>query len=263
MGISEQDMISTACGFALSGKVVFASSFAIFVPGRCYNQIRNNLCYMNLNVKIVSTHGGLAVGEDGSSHQALEDISLMRGLPNMRVISPSDAVLTKDVIRFVAEKEGPFYVRLIRPETPVIHKEGDFNFGKAFLLNDGDDISIFSHGIMVHKVIESIGLLKERGINPLVFEFHTIKPLDEEAIDYAIKKTGKIIVIEDHSIYGGLGSAIAEYVSSRNPCYVIRLGTEGFGESGKPEMLFKKFGLTPTRIVDKVEELLDRVQECK
>lgn len=262
MGISEQDMISTACGFALSGKTVFVSSFAIFVTGRCYNQIRNNLCYMNLNVKIVSTHGGLAVGEDGSSHQALEDISLMRGLPNMRVISPSDAELTMDVIRFIAEEKGPFYVRLLRPDTPLIHKKGDFKFGKAILLNDGEDVSIFAHGIMVHKAIEAVNILKERGINPILFEFHTIKPLDELAIQYAIQKTGKIIVVEDHSIYGGLGTAVSEYVSSNNPCKVLRLGVEGFGESGKPEMLFKKFGLTPIRIADKAEEILDRVQEC-
>ncbi len=259
MGIAEQDMISTACGLALSGKTVFVSSFAVFVPGRCYDQIRNNLCYMNLNVKIVSSHGGLSVGEDGSSHQALEDISLMRGLPNMRIISPSDAVLTKDVIRFISEEKGPFYVRLIRPDAPIIHKEGDFKFGKAILFNDGDDFSIFAHGIMVHKAIEAVNILKERGINPILFEFHTIKPLDEIAIEYAVQKTGKIIVVEDHSVYGGLGSAISEYVSEHNPCKVIRIGVEGFGESGKPDMLFKKFGLTPSRIANKVEEILDRV----
>ena len=258
MGISEQDMMSTAAGLALAGKTVFVSSFAMFAAGRAYNQIRNNICYMNLNVKIVATHGGISVGEDGSSHQALEDLSLMRGLPNMRVIAPSDARQTEEVIRFVAEEPGPFYVRLVRPKAPVLYRENAFTFGRVNKLRDGKDVSIFAHGLLVSIALEAAEILKMRGISARVYDSPTIKPVDREAVLEAAEETGRILVAEDHSTTGGLGSAIAETVVQYKPIPMEFVGVEGFGQSGTPDMLFKMYGLTSVHIADRAEALLDR-----
>lgn len=259
LGISEQDIMSTASGLALSGKTVFASSFAIFATGRAYNQVRNNICYMNLNVKIVATHAGISIGEDGSSHQALEDISLMRGIPNMRVIAPADSTTTREVIKFVANAPGPFYIRLLRPDAPVIYEKPQFRFGEAVRLRDGNDVSIFTHGFLLHIALEASELLEKRGIKARVYDHPTIKPIDESSIDEAALETNGIVVAEDHHIFGGLGSSIAEYVVTHNPVKMDLIGTENFGQSGSTDMLYKEYGFTPIYVADRVERLLDRI----
>lgn len=257
MGLSEQDMISTAAGISLTGKTVFASSFSVFLTGRVYDQVRQSVCYNNANVKLVATHSGLGVGEDGATHQALEDIALMRTLPNMRVIVPADSIETARVIRYVAGEKGPFYVRLTRSDLPVIHKEDfKFNPGKAEVLSTGDDVVIFSAGSMLHKAIEAAERLRELSISAGVVNISSIKPLDEETIIESAKRTGNVITIEDHSIYGGIGSAVAELLSQKGPARMKIIGVENsFGRSGKPEELYDLYKLTPERIVEEARKI--------
>ncbi|MBO5413424.1 MAG: transketolase family protein [Clostridia bacterium] len=256
MGISEQDMMSTAAGFATCGKIPFASTFAVFAAGRAYDQIRNSICYPNLNVKICATHAGITVGEDGATHQMLEDIGMMRALPNMTVISPSDDTQTKWAIEEASKINGPVYVRLSRAETPVIYEENQkFELGKAVQIGEGTDCTIIATGVTVSEAIKAKEELEKEGINVRVLDIHTIKPIDKEAIVKCAKETKKIITIEDHSIIGGLGSSVCEVLSEEYPCKVIRMGIKDtFGKSGKAEELMKYFGITAKDIIKNIKE---------
>ncbi len=258
MGLSEQDMVSTAAGISLTGKTVFASSFSVFLTGRVFDQVRQSVCYNNVNVKLVATHSGLGVGEDGATHQSLEDIALMRSLPNMRVIVPADSIETAEVIKYVSKNFGPFYVRLTRSDLPVLHNtDYSFNPNKAPVMVEGDDIVIFAIGSMLEKAVKSAKLLKESSINASVINLSSIKPIDSETIIKYARKTGNIITVEDHSVYGGMGSAVAEVISQELPTKMKIIGVENsFGRSGKPEDLYKLYGLTTDRIVMEAKALL-------
>ncbi len=250
MGIAEQNMISTAAGISTCGKIPYASTFAVFAAGRAYDQIRNSVCYPNLNVKICATHAGITVGEDGATHQMIEDISLMRTLPNMTVISTSDDTETKWAIKEISKINGPVYVRLARLATPIIYDENQkFEIGKAIQIGDGTDGTIFSTGVTVSEAIKAQEYLKQRGKNVRVVDIHTIKPIDKEMIIKCAKETKKLVSIEDHNIIGGLGSAISEVLTDLYPTKLIRLGIKDtFGKSGKAEELMKFFEITAENI---------------
>jgi transketolase len=258
VGIAEQNLIGTAAGLAAAGKVPFASTFAMFASGRAFEIIRNSVCYPNLNVKIAATHAGLTVGEDGATHQALEDISIMRSLPNMVVLNPADAVETKQCIKVAAEHNGPVYIRLGRSKTPVIFDESyKFEIGKAVELKEGSDVTIIATGIMVGKALEASEELSKLGIDARVINISTIKPIDIDIIVKAAKETKGIVTVEEHSIIGGLGSAVAEVVAENHPTKVLRIGTmDKFGESGDGNDLLEKYGLTVENIVKKAKEIL-------
>jgi transketolase len=261
MGISEADMISTAAGLSTCGKIPFASTFAMFAAGRGFEQIRNSICYPELNVKIAATHAGLTVGEDGASHQAIEDLSLMRSVPNMTVISPCDDVETMGAIKAAAEYNGPVYIRLGRSSVPTLNDEATYKFeiGKAVKLKEGKDITIFATGIMVSEAMKAADQLKNDNIDAEVINVHTLKPIDTNAIIESVKKTKIAITCEEHNIIGGLGSAVCEVISENNPVYVKRVGVmDTFGESGKPADLLKKYGLTAGHIVEAVKEVIKR-----
>ncbi|MDU1078324.1 transketolase family protein, partial [Clostridium sp.] len=235
MGIAEGNMMGVAAGLSTCGKVPFVSTFAMFAAGRAFEQIRNSICYPKLNVKVCATHAGLTVGEDGASHQAIEDISLMRSVPNMVVINPADDIETEAAIKAVAEMEGPCYVRLGRMAVSRVNDETNYNFviGKGITLAEGNDVAIIGTGIMVEAALEAKEELAKEGINARVINIHTIKPIDEELIIKAAKETGVIVTAEEHSIIGGLGSAVAEVVSEKCPVPVLRVGVKDtFGESG-------------------------------
>lgn len=255
MGIAECNMMAVAAGISTCDKVVFASTFAIFAAGRAFEQIRNSICYPKLNVKVCATHAGITVGEDGASHQSVEDISLMRSIPNMTVICPSDAVETDAAIRAVAAMKGPCFVRLGRSAVPVINDNPEYKFeiGKGVTLREGKDATIVATGIMVDAALEAFNILVEKGIKVRVVNIHTIKPIDTEILVNAARQTGLIVTAEEHSIIGGLGSAVCEVVSERHPVPVIRVGIKDtFGESGKPAELLKAYGLTADDIVNAV-----------
>ncbi|OAT80237.1 transketolase family protein [Desulfotomaculum copahuensis] len=258
MGIAEQNMIGTAAGLAAAGKIPFCSSFAIFATGRAFEQVRNSVAYPHLNVKIAASHAGVTVGEDGGSHQSVEDIALMRVLPGMTVFVPADAVETRAAVRAAAGMNGPVYIRLGRPGVPVLHEQSlDFKPGRAIKLRDGGDAAIFATGIMVSMALEAAEILTGEGIGVRVLDMHTIKPLDEAAVLQAAKETGAIVTAEEHSIIGGLGGAVAETVCASHPVPVYRVGlSDVFGESGKPAELLERFGLTPARLVTAVQEVL-------
>ena len=227
MGIAEGDMMGTAAGLAVSGKIPFASTFAIFAAGRGFEQIRNSICYPNINVKIAATHAGVTVGEDGGSHQAIEDISLMRSLPNMVVLNPADAVEARQMVLAAAEYVGPMYLRFGRAATPVIHDESyKFELGKGEVVKEGKDVSIIATGIMVAKALEAAETLKAEGIDAEVINISTIKPLDNELVLASAKKTGKVVTAEEHSIIGGLGSAVCELLAEEHPVKVTRIGVK-------------------------------------
>jgi len=256
-GISENNMMGVASGLSWTGKKVFVSSFAIFATGRAYDFVRQSVCYADSDVRIVATHAGLTVGEDGATHQMLEDIGLMSGLPRMRVLVPADAMETEQIVRYVYENRGPFYVRLSREKTPVVHDSETFKFGRAETIVDGDDITIIATGILVSAAKIAASFLKSRGITARVLNMATIKPIDKESIIKAAKETGKILTAEEHSIYNGLGSRVSEVVAESYPVRVDRLGTNDiFGESGKSWELMDKYGLNPMGIVNKVDEML-------
>ena len=260
MGIAEGNMMGVAAGLSTCGKVPFVSTFAMFAAGRAFEQIRNSICYPKLNVKVCATHAGLTVGEDGASHQAIEDISLMRSVPNMVVINPADDIETEAAIKAVAEMEGPCYVRLGRMAVSRVNDETKYNFviGKGITLAEGNDVAIIATGIMVEAALEAKEELAKEGINARVINIHTIKPIDEELIIKAAKETGVIVTAEEHSIIGGLGSAVAEVVSEKCPVPVLRVGVKDtFGESGKPNELLEKYGLTSKDIVNKVKKALE------
>lgn len=260
MGIAEQNLLGTAAGFAAAGKIPFASSFAVFAVGRAYDQIRNSIAYPKLNVKIAATHAGLTVGEDGGSHQMLEDIALMRALPNMTVIVPADGVETKQVIMAAAAYDGPVYIRLGRPKVPVLFDESyQFEIGKGVVLKDGADVTLVAAGIMVSKAMEAAEALAADGISAAVVNISTIKPLDQQLIIEMAQKTGAMVTCEEHNIYGGLGSAVAEVLVEHCPVPMARVGVEdSFGESGLPDELLEKYGLTAANIADKAKAVIGR-----
>ena len=258
MGIAEQNMLGVAAGFAAAGKIPFASSFAVFATGRAYDQIRNSIAYPNLNVKIAATHAGLTVGEDGGSHQMLEDIALMRALPNMTVIVPADGIETKQAINAAAEYEGPVYIRMGRPKVPVLFDENyTFEIGKGVVLKEGTDVTLVGTGIMVSKAVEAAELLAAEGISAAVVNISTIKPLDAELIIAQAQKTGAIVTCEEHNIYGGLGSAVAEVLVENCPVPMARVGVaDKFGESGLPDELLEKHGLTAANIAAQAKAVI-------
>ena len=251
MGISEQDLIGTAAGFAAAGKIPLASTFAVFATGRAFEQVRNSVCYPKLNVKICATHAGLTVGADGGSHQAIEDISLMRTLPNMTVINPADAKEAEAAVLAAIDYQGPVYIRLGRAETKDIHDDSyHFEWGKAEVLRQGSDVTIFATGIMTAKALDAAETLAKQGVQAEVINVHTIKPLDEETVIASAKKTGKVVTAEEHSIIGGLGSAVAEVLARQCPTKQAFVGVQdSFGESGSPDDLLEKYGLTAEVIV--------------
>lgn len=255
LGIAEQDMIATAVGLSTCGKIPFASTFAVFATGRAYDQIRNSVCYPNLNVKICATHSGITVGEDGATHQMLEDINLMRGLPNMTVISPSDDIQAKWAVRKAAEIYGPVYIRFGRAATPVIYEKGtSFKLGKAIQFGEGKKATIFATGITVAESLKAQEELLKQGIDVRVVDFHTIKPIDEDIIIKCAKETDKLISIEEHSIIGGLGTAISEVLTDKYPKKLTRMGmNDCFGKSGNWAELLKYYGLTSKEIIEEVK----------
>ena len=258
LGIAEQNLLGTAAGFAAAGKIPFASSFAVFAVGRAYDQIRNSIAYPNLNVKIAATHAGLTVGEDGGSHQMLEDIALMRAVPNMTVIVPADGVETKQVVMAAAEHQGPVYIRLGRPKVPVLLGDDyKFEIGKGVVLKEGTDVTLIGTGIMVSKAMEAAELLAADGISAAVVNISTIKPLDNALITEMAQKTGAVVTAEEHNIYGGLGSAVAEVLVENCPVPMARVGVEDkFGESGLPDELLEKYGLTAANIAAKAKAII-------
>lgn len=250
VGIAEQNMIGVAAGLALAGKKVVCGTYAVFMPGRAVDQIRNTVAYCNLDVKLVGSHGGISVGPDGGSHQALEDIAIMRSMPNMRVIVPADAVATKKLFKEACRRPGPYYIRLARPNVPTVYsEEKELSIGRAEILKEGEDVAIVAAGLMVYRALKAAEKLREVGISAMVIDSHTIKPLDEETIVSAAKRTGRLVSAEEHNVFGGLGSAIAEVLVRKHPVRVEMVGVNDvFGESGEPEELMAKYGLTETNI---------------
>ena len=259
-GIAEQNMIGTAAGLAAAGKIPFASTFAMFATGRAYEQVRNSVCYPRLNVKIAATHAGLTVGEDGASHQTIEDISLMRTLPNMTVIVPADATETRGAIEFAVNYQGPVYIRLGRMAVPdLFGADYEFQLGKASQLRDGADVTLIACGLMTSAAMEAAELLKAIGVEARVLNMGTIKPIDMQAIIKAAKDTGAIVTCEEHSIIGGLGSAVAEVLMEHAPVPAERVGIlDTFGESGTPAALLKKYKLTAADIVNAARRVISR-----
>jgi len=259
VGISEANVVSIAAGLALSGKVPFASTYAAFIPGKCVDQIRNVIAYGNLNVKLVVSHGGLSVGPDGGSHQQLEDFAITRAIPNMQVIVPADEVATRKLVYLAAETRGPMYMRLTRPKSTLIYeKDGiDLKIGKSVTVRDGSDITVIACGIMVPEAVEASDRLKKERISCRVIDMFTLKPIDKDGIVKAAKETGAIVTAEEHNIYGGLGSAVAEVLVENSPTFMRRIGVKDtFGESGEHEELLAKYGLTANDIVRTVQELV-------
>lgn len=252
MGIAEANMMGTAAGFASCGKIPYASTFAVFAAGRAYDQIRNSICYPNLNVKICATHCGVTVGEDGATHQMLEDISMMRTLPNVTVMSTSDDAQTRWAVKEISKIKGPVYLRLARMKTSQIYDENQtFEIGKAVQIGEGTDGTVFATGVTVEQAIKAQKELQEKGINIRVVDMHTIKPIDEEMVIKCAKETGKLVSIEDHSVIGGLGSAISEVLTKEYPVKLERMGIkDAFGKSGKAEKLMEYFKITAKDIVE-------------
>lgn len=263
-GCAEQNLVGVASGLAISGKIVFASTYSMFLM-RGWEQIRNTIANDNLNVKMAVSHSGLTNSSDGTSHQCLEDIGLMRIIPNMTLLIPTDAIETEKMIENEIKRKGPAYIRLNRTKTPIIteeyYKNNDFKIGHATKLQDGDDLTIISTGTMVHIVLEASEILRKEGINTDVLNINTVKPLDKNSIIKSAKKTGKVVVIEEHSILGGLGGAISEVLSENYPVTVKRIGVEDkFGESGEYKELLKRHGLTTENIVISTKELLNNYE---
>jgi len=250
MGVQEQNMVGVAAGIATTGKTVFASSFAVFVVGRAYDIIRQSIAYTNLNVKIVATHGGITVGEDGATHQMLEDLGIMSGLPNFKVIAPADAPETRRVIETIAYSDGPFYVRLSREIVPTILQDQDFKIGRAIVLRDGSDIAIVTTGITLSIALDAANELREKGIDAAVIHMPTLKPIDSDTIVKYSKITNKFITVEEHTIYNGLGSRVAEVISEKAPAKLKRIGiNDTFGESGPGWELLEKYGVSKNSII--------------
>jgi transketolase len=259
-GLEEQNMVSIAAGLAASGKIVFVSSFAIFASCRCFDQLRLCLSQPELNVKIVATHGGITVGEDGTSHHAIEDLALYCALPGFTVVVPADAIEAAEAIRVAANEHGPFYIRLSRPKTPVVYPEGyHFTLGKAVTMRQGKDATVIAVGIMVAKALEAAGILARQGIDCRVINMHTLKPLDEAAVVKAASETGAIVVAEEHLAQGGLGSRVAQVVAREKPVPMefVNLG-DRYALSGKAEELLQRYGLTARDIEESVKSAVKR-----
>ena len=254
MGIAEGNMMAVAAGMAASKKIVYASSFAMFAAGRAYEQIRNSICYPNLNVKVCATHAGITVGEDGASHQCIEDIALMRAIPNMKVFVPCDQYQAKAIVKAVADIEGPCYVRLGRGAVEDVYDESyTFNPGKGHILKQGKKIAIVATGMMVQEALKASEVLSKNGIEVTVVDMPCIKPIDEELVEKVAKEHELIVTCEEHNIYGGLGSAVSEVTSKRCPVRIEMIGMQDtFGESGTPNELLEKYGLNAKHIVEKV-----------
>jgi transketolase len=263
MGIAEANMISTAAGLASCGKIPFVSTFAVFATGRVYDQIRMDVAYSKANVKIFATHGGISVGEDGASHQMIEDLALMRALPNMTVLAPSDATQTKKIVHLMVQDKGPMYARVGRADAPVIYSEKDLQelkIGKGIIVEDGKDITFIATGTMVEPALEAKKTLKEKGISARVIDMHTIKPLDKKLVLKSAKETKAIITAEEHSIIGGLGSAVAEILAENNfQSNFLRMGIKDiFCESGSPAELWEKYELNEKHMVKNAQNLIKK-----
>lgn len=261
MGISEQDMVGTAAGLALSGMVPFASTYCVFLAGRAWDQIRTTVCYNNLNVKLGGAHAGISVGPDGATHQALEDVALMRVLPNMTVIVPCDAEETRKATLAMADREGPCFVRFGREAVPVVTDESTpFEIGKARLCRDGSDVTVFANGAMVFEAQNAADALAKEGISVRVYDLHTIKPLDEETVIKAARETGCVVTAEEHQVNGGMGSAVAECLVKHCPVPMEMVGVmDSFGESGNPQELMDKYGLNQKMVEEKIKKVLKRI----
>ena len=257
VGIAEQNMMTTALGLSLTGKIPFASTFAVFATGRAYDQIRNSICYQNANVKIIGAHGGVTVGEDGASHQALEDVALMRNLPNMTVICPCDYEQTRKAVQFATEHIGPVYIRLSRTDVPEIYNsDSEFLPAKAIVLKEGTDVSIFGTGDIFSEVVKANEILMKNSINAEIINVPFIKPIDKETIIKSVNKTKLAVTVENHSIIGGLGSAVAEVLSENSPNKLVRIGiNDSFGQSGTPKELLEFYKLDAKGISDRIIEL--------
>lgn len=264
-GIAEQNMVNMAVGLALSGKTVFASTFAIFAAGRCWEQLRNSLGAMRANVKIAASHGGLTVGADGMSHQSLEDVALVRAIPNFTVIVPCDWLEAERAVFAAAELQGPVYLRLSRPKTEqVTDEKGRFDIGRAIRMRDGKDVAIVACGIMVTRALEAARLLAAEGIEAEVINMHTIKPLDDQAVIGAAEKYGALVTVEEHSVIGGLGSAVADVAARHRPAPIEMVGVQDrFGQSGEPEELLKKYSLTALDICAAAKRAVSRKGDGK
>jgi len=259
VGIAETNVVSIAVGLALSGKIPFASTYAAFIPGKCVDQIRNAIAYGKVNVKLVVSHGGLSVGPDGASHQQIEDFAITRAIPNMYVIAPADEIATRKLVFLIAEMHGPVYMRLARPKTPLVYEKNgvDLKLGKSNTVRDGSDVTVIACGLMTPAAVEASDILKHEGISCRVIDMFTLKPIDKDAIVKAAKDTGAIVTAEEHNIYGGLGSAIAEVIGENHPTAMRIMGVrDTFGESGEHDELLAKYGLTANDIARTVKELL-------
>lgn len=258
MGIAEANLIGTAAGFAAAGKIPFASTFAVFATGRAFEQIRNSVAYPKLNVKIAATHAGVTVGEDGGSHQAIEDVAIMRALPNMTVLVPADGEETRQVIYAAAQYKGPVYIRMGRLDVPLLFDENyKFEIGKANVVREGSDVVIFANGVMVAAALEAAQELESEGINAAVVNVASVKPLDAETVISYAKKTGAVVTAEEHNIIGGLGSAVAEVLGENAPTPMVRVGIKDtFGESGRPLELLEKYGLTKKEVLEAVRAVI-------
>lgn len=262
-GIAEQNMLATAAGLASEGKIPFVASFAVFVTGRTYDQIRNGICYPNFNVKIVGTHGGVTVGEDGATHQALEDISLMRGLPHMTVIVPADCKECQEAIKYAALHEGPTYIRIPRSNVPDIFDENySFNIHKAVVVEEGTDVSVFTNGETLAEVLLAAEELKKDNTSLEVINVPVVKPLDFQTVIESVKKTKLAITVENHSIIGGLGSAICETLADKLPSKVYRIGVnDEFGQSGNAEELIEYYGLDSKTLAKRIRAIIKKEKE--
>lgn len=244
-GVAEQNMMATAAGLASCGKIVFLSTFAIFAAGRAWDQVRNTVAYNNFNIKIVATHAGVSVGPDGASHQALEDIALMRVIPNINIVVPCDGPQTREAVLAAAETPGPFYIRLGRPKVPTIENKGEFKLGKAQVLSEGKDATIFACGIMLEAALSAAASLKKQGVEAGVINMHTIRPLDKEAVLIAARSSKGVVVCEEHTVIGGLASSIDEVLAENYPVKAMRVGVKNrYGQSGEPHELLKEYNLT-------------------
>lgn len=266
IGIAEGNMIGVAAGIATTGKTVFACSFAMFSAGRAWERVRNSLAYPRLNVKVVGTHGGVSVGEDGSTHQATEDLAIMRAIPNMLVLCPSDAIETRAAVKALIEYDGPAYLRLGRGPVDLINDFPDYSFDlfKGVVYKTGRDITIISTGLMVQESLKAARILEEKGISTGVINLHTIKPIDEDLVLEASNNSQVLVTVEEHNVLGGLGSAVAEFLSEANPTRIFRLGMQDkFGHSGKMADLLRKFELDAQGIADQIMRKLDEKPQLK
>lgn len=256
-GIAEANMVNMAAGMSTMGLIPFCSTFAVFGAGRAYEQVRNSIAYPRLNVKLAMTHAGLSVGEDGGSHQAIEDLALMRVIPGMTVLCPADAKETRKAVFAAAEMDGPVYIRLARLATPVFEEDYPFEIGKANVLREGGDVAVFATGLMVTEALEAAKLLEAQGIHAAVINVHTIKPIDAARVTEYAQKCGKVVTVEEHSVIGGLGDAVADVLMGKVDCRFKKIGIQDcFGQSGKAKDVLKEYGLTAPQIAESIKEVL-------